>query len=156
MRLRSGVIALAAVLVCGVVVAPAFAGKPTITREAVDVTFEDEFLTDECGVAVETRVTGFQASRTFTDGKGRLLEVFTINDTLTATSAFGSFKFKDVGADVTRITKDGVVHQIIGQLPFWFNGTMWENPITGEVLKSPTGADQFESTLEDACAALAP
>ena len=67
--------------------------------------------------------------------------------------AFGTFRFKDVGADVTRITKDGVLHQI-GQLPFWFNGTSWEDPITGEVLKEPTGADRFESMIAKACAAL--
>jgi hypothetical protein len=156
MRQRLTVVVFATVVMCGVAVAPALAGQPTITRETVDETFEDEFLTEECGVPVETRATGHQITRTFTDGKGRLIEVFTINVTLTATSEFGTFRFKDVGADVTRITKNGVVHQIIGQLPFWFNGTTWENPITGEVIKEPTGADLFESMLEQACGALAP
>ena len=95
-------------------------------------------------------------SRTSTGDDGRLLETFTINLSLTATSDYGAYRFRDVGADVTRITQDGVVHQVIGKLPFWFNGTAWENPVTGEVLKEPTGADLFEPMLEDACAALAP
>ena len=125
-------------------------------REELDETFPDGFLSEECGVPVETRIVGHQIIRSYTDGSGRLVEVFTINMTLTATSAFGTFRFKDVGADVTRITNDGVVHQIIGQLPFLFNGTTWEDPETGEVLKEPTGADLFESTLAKACAALGP
>jgi hypothetical protein len=150
-------IALVAVLTCAVAVAPTGrAGQPTFTREQIDDTFTDDFLSGECGVAVETHALGHQTSRSYTDGTGRLIEVFTINVGLTATSANGSFRFRDVGADVTRVTKDGVVHQIIGKLPFWFNGTAWENPITGEVLKEPTGADLFESMVGKACAALAP
>ena len=132
------------------------AGKPTMTREAIDETFADEFLTDFCGVPVETRALGHQITRTYTDDSGRLIEVFTINVSVTSTSEEGTFRVRDVGADVTRVTKDGVVHQIIGKLPFWFNGTTWENPITGEVLKEPTGANLFESMLGKACAALAP
>ena len=153
---RAG-IALVAALAFAVAVAPiGLAGKPTFTREQVDETFADTFLSDECGVSVETRALGHQTDRSYTDGTGRLVEVFTINVGLTSTSEFGTFRFRDVGADVTRITKDGVVHQIIGKLPFWFNGTTWENPITGEVLKQPTGPDLFESMLGKACAALAP
>jgi hypothetical protein len=137
----------------------AFNGQNVVAgsiREQIDDTFTDDFLSGECGVAVETHALGHQTSRSYTDGTGRLIEVFTINVGLTATSANGSFRFRDVGADVTRVTKDGVVHQIIGKLPFWFNGTAWENPITGEVLKEPTGADLFESMVGKACAALAP
>jgi hypothetical protein len=153
---RAGV-ALAAVLTCAVAAAPAgFAGKPTITREAVDETFDDGFLTDFCGVPVESHALGHQITRTYTDDSGRLIEVFTINVSVTSTSAEGTFRVRDVGADVTRITKDGVVHQIIGKLPFWFNGTAWEDPITGETLKEPTGSDLFQSTVDKACAALAP
>jgi hypothetical protein len=148
---------LAAALVCAAVAVPSgFAGKPTMTREVVDETFADLFLTDACGVPVESHAAGHQITRAFTDSDGRLIEVFTINVSVTATSEDGTFRFRDVGADVTRVTKDGVVHQIIGKLPFWFNGTLWEDPITGEVLKGPTGADLFESTVEKACAALAP
>ena len=154
-RWKAGV-ALATVAVLCATAGQALAGQPTIVREDVDETFADEFLSDECGVPVETRIVGHQIIRSYTDGDGRLVEVFTLNMTLTATSAFGTFRFKDVGADVTRITKDGVLHQIIGQLPFWFNGTAWEDPISGEVLKEPTGADRFESMTAKACAALGP
>ena len=151
-RWKAGVTLATVAVLC--TAGQALAGKPTIVREDLDETFADVFLSDECGVPVETRIVGHQIIRSFTDGDGRLVEVFTLNMTLTATSAFGTFRFKDVGADVTRITKDGVLHQIIGQLPFWFNGTSWEDPITGEVLKEPTGADRFESMIAKACAAL--
>ena len=151
-RWKAGVTLATVAVLC--TAGQALAGKPTIVREDLDETFADVFLSDECGVSVETRIVGHQIIRSFTDGDGRLVEVFTLNMTLTATSAFGTFRFKDVGADVTRITKDGVLHQIIGQLPFWFNGTSWEDPITGEVLKEPTGAARFESMIAKACAAL--
>ena len=155
MRRWNAVVALASVALFCVLAGTAHAGKPTITRTAVDETFADEFLSEECGVPVETTVLGHQALRVYTDG-GRLIEGFTVNVTLTATSAFGTFRFKDVGADLTRVTQDGIVHQIIGKLPFWFNGTFWEDPITEEPIKEPTGPDLFDSMLERACAALAP
>ena len=153
-RWKTGVALATVAVLC--TAGQALAGKPTIVREDLDETFADVFLSDECGVPVETRIVGHQIIRSYTDGDGRLVEVFTLNMTLTATSAFGTFRFKDVGADVTRITKDGVLHQIIGQLPFWFNGTAWEDPTTGEVLKEPTGTDRFESMTSKACAALGP
>lgn len=157
MGLRRAGFALAAALTCAVAVAPiGLAGKPTTTRETIDETFADGFLTFFCEVPVTTHASGHAITRTFTDDNGRLIEVFTVNVKLTATSADGTYRFQDVGADVTRITKDGVVHQIIGKLPFWFNGTIWEDPITGETLKEPTGADLFESMLGKACAALNP
>jgi hypothetical protein len=152
---RKAAVALAIGLVCAVALVPAgLAGKPTLVREAIDETFPDVFLTTECGIAVETRAVGHQTTRTH-DGNGNLVEVFTINVKLTATSAEGTFRFNDVGSDITKITKDGVVHQINGQVPFFFNGTALENPITGEVLKEPTKL-VFESTLGAACAALNP
>jgi hypothetical protein len=154
---RPAGLVLAAALVCAAAVVPiGLAGKPTITREVVDETFADGFLTDACGVPVETHVAGHLIIRTFTDSNGRLIEVFTVNVSVTSTSDEGTFRFRDVGADVTRITHDGIVLQIIGKLPFWFNGTTWEDPITGEVLKEPTGSDLFESMVQKACAALAP
>lgn len=152
---RRTALALATGLLCAVAVVPAgLAGKPTMVREAIDETFPDGFLTAECGIAVQTRVIGQQITRTH-DENGNLLEVFTINVTLTATSAEGTFRFNDVGSDVTRMTKDGLVHQINGQVPFWFNGTAWEDPVTGELLKEPT-KEVFESMLAQACAALNP
>ena len=153
MRWKRAALAVATGLVCAVALTPAgLAGKPTTVREAIDETFDDDFLTEECGIAVETRAVGHQTTRTH---DGNLIEVFTINVKLTSTSAEGTFRYNDVGSDVTKITKDGVVHQINGQVPFFFNGTAWENPITGEVLKEPTKL-VFESMLESACAALNP
>jgi hypothetical protein len=157
MAVKAWGVAIATVLSCAATLVPAsLAAQPNFVREDVDETFPDGFLTSECGVAVTSRATGHQTTRTFTDANGRLIEVFTLSISIVSTSDFGTFRFRDVGADVTRVTKDGVVHQIIGKLPFWFNGTTWENPDTGEVLKEPTGPDLFESMLGKACAALAP
>lgn len=152
---RTGFVLAALLLATAVLVPAGVAGKPTITKDVVDETFADEFLSAACGVPVTTHLSGHAITRTFTEG-GRLIEVFTINFGFIARSAEGTFRIRDVGADVIRITKDGVVQQIVGKLPFFYNGTMWVDPITGEVLKPPTGADLFERQLAAACAALAP
>lgn len=156
MARRRFVVVFAVVLSCAAAIAPGSLGAPpTITHETIDVTFEDEFLTDFCGVPVESHATGKVTIREYEEG-GRLVAGATVNVTIVSTSDFGTVRFRDVGADLTRVTKDGLVHQVIGKLPFDFNGTLWEDPITGEILKEATGPDLFESMLEDACAALAP
>src|SRR4249920_729663 len=102
MRWRRTGLVLVVVLTGAMAAASAgLAGKPTITRESVDETFADGFLTAMCGVPVETRARGHQITRSFTDGNGRLIEVFTVNVALTATSANGTFRFRDVGPDLT-------------------------------------------------------
>jgi hypothetical protein len=152
---RVGLVLALALVSTAVAVPAATAGKPTITRVAVDDTIVDTFLGELCGVPVETRFVGHEITRSFDDG-GRFVEVFTLNVSITATSPYGTFRLRDVGADLVRVTEDGVVVQLVGKLPFWFNGTAWIDPITGEELKEPTGGDLFEETAARACAALAP
>ena len=116
-----------------------------------DVLEDDDFLTEECGVDVTTTATGRSTTITATREGARLIEVHAINVGLIATAGDNTFRFRDVGADVTRIEPDGtVVLSIIGQLPFDFTGVLKVNPVTGEVILEPHhGVDTTR-----ACAAL--
>jgi hypothetical protein len=117
-------------------VAPASAAKPEIIRESVTETFADEFLTEECGVPVTTTVTVRTTRREFDRSGTGPLEVFTINATLVARSGDTSFRFKDVGGDVTRRTPTGdVIVRIAGQVPFAFKGSQVVDAITDAVLR---------------------
>jgi hypothetical protein len=137
-----------------VLVAPtAFAGAPTFDRIAVNETFEDEFLTDACGVPVSTRVQGDIIVRTFAGEGTGVAQVTTINIGVTAMAGDNTFTLRDVGADVTRIEPDGTVILLItGQVPFAFTGALKVDPETDEVILEPQ--HNTEGQVEDACAAL--
>jgi hypothetical protein len=82
---------LVGVLVLAAVVAPgAFAGKPTMERVAIDETFDDDFLSAECGVPVTAHVQGHIIIRTFEGGGTGPAELRTIGIAITATTATGS------------------------------------------------------------------
>jgi hypothetical protein len=152
----------AAVIAAATGTSVGLAATPTIERIAIDETFHDDFLSDVCGIDVEVHALGHRMTRLSSGDDGRLIETSTVNISFTATSAEGRYRFRDVGADVTRITKDGVVVQVIGKLPFWFNGVVWidlndfADPFDDEIIKGPTGPDLFGSMLEAACSALHP
>lgn len=147
----ASMVVLAGLLTPGV----ALAAKPTIERVEVSDTFEDEFLTEECGVEVTTTVEGQFAVRTFEDRTSGVTEVFTINVGLTATSEYGEFRFRDVGADVTRVLPDGtLVVSISGQVPFEFAGIEREDGDGNVIFES--GGDRGTKQLAAACAALSP
>ncbi|HSK26479.1 MAG TPA: hypothetical protein VK894_06160 [Jiangellales bacterium] len=136
----------------GVTGTPATAAPPQIEREVVDDSFDDEFLTEECGVPVVTTVTGQIANRAFERPGTGVLNVFTINLTLTATSGDRTVRFKDVGADVLRVLPDGsLVLAVIGQVPFAFTGVLKLDPTTGEVLQEPQHSTADTTRI---CAAL--
>lgn len=117
---------------------PATAAPPQIDRENVDDVFDDELLTEECGVPVETRATGQIANLAFDEDGTGVVNVFTINITLTATSGDNTVRFKDVGADVVKVLPDGtLVLAIIGQVPFDFTGVLKVNLTAGEVIQEP-------------------
>ena len=143
-----GLMTLAAVLASG-----AIAGKPVFQRIAVDETSADPFLTAECGVPVTTRALGHIIRRTFDgDGPG-VVSVSTLNVGLTATAGGNVYRFRDVGADVTRITPDGTaILMIIGQVPFDFTGVLKIDLNTGEAILEPQHSTA--ENLEKACAIL--
>ena len=129
------------------------AAPPTFERITVDDSFVDEALSAECGVPVTTTARGHVTIRTFDrEGPGPV-ELRTINVTLTATADSRTFRFKDVGADLTRVQPDGtVVLQITGQVPFDFAGVLKIDLDTGEAILEPK--NRSEKQLARACAAL--
>jgi hypothetical protein len=152
MRRRLAV-SVAGLLAVGALVAPgALAAKPTFERIAVDETFPDEFLTEECGFPVETTAFGHITMRTFDTGDKGVTEVVSVNVGLTATANGREFRFRDVGSDVERITPEGeVILSVTGQLPFQYTGTLKVNVTTGETLVEP----RHVTDTDEACAVLA-
>ena len=144
----------AAAAVLAAVAAPgAFAATPTFERITVDETFDDEFLTEACGFPVTVRVQGHMTVRTFDrDGKGTLA-VRTLNTSATLMANGKTYRLRDVGADVTRVTPTGdEIVMIIGQIPFGWTGVFKINTTTGEVIHEPQHST--EADVEEACAAL--
>jgi len=144
---------LAGVLLIGVVaVATATAGQPTFDRVDIDETFADEFLTDACGFDVMTHAKGHVTGREFDRTKGTV-SVNSINIGLTAMANGHTYRFRDVGADHLKVTKDGPILSIIGQIPFDFIGVLKIDLDTDEVVHEP-GHD-ISGRLDDVCATLA-
>ena len=100
-----------------------------------------------------TRIQGKSIVRTF-DGEGTgVVEVTAVNEAITATAGDRTFRFRNVGADVTRIEPDGTaVLLVIGQLPFDFAGVPMIDLETGEAILEPR--DRSEEQLARACAVL--
>ena len=141
--------------VVAVVAAPAaVGGKPTFERIPISESLPDDFLSDACGVAVTTRAEGHIIVRTFSnDGTAGVVRVQTINIALTATAGGNTYGFRDVGADVERVSPDGTeILLIIGQVPFTFTGVLKINLTTGDAILEPHHS--LEGRLEEACAAL--
>lgn len=135
-----------------VVAAPgAWAGKPEMERVDIDETFHDDFLSAECGTDVTTRALGHIIFRVFDRSKG-LVELTTISIRLTAMAGDNTYRFRDVGADQIKVTKDGPILSIIGQVPFDFIGVLKINLDTGEVIHEP--GHLIGNRVEEACAAL--
>jgi hypothetical protein len=146
---------VASIIVLAGVVSPGvgFGAAPTFERIELDETFADEFLTEECGVAVTSHIEGTIIERMFSGEGTGVSQVNTINVGVTATAGDHIFRFRDVGADVTRIEPDGtVVLSISGQVPFFFAGVLKIDPETDEVIFEPR--DRSEEQLARACAVL--
>ena len=148
-RCITGCVASVLVLVGALIPGVASGAPPTFERIDVDDTFADEFLTAACGVDVTTTVRGHVILRTFSREEG-LVQLNTLNLAITATAGDRTFRFRDVGADNTRVTPDGtVVLSIIGQVPFEFAGVLKINPETEEVILEPK--DRSAEQLAKAC-----
>jgi hypothetical protein len=144
---------LAGVLVVAGLVGPGvgLGAPPEIERIDVDDTFVDEFLSEACGVTVTTTARGHIIVRTFSGEGTGVVEVGTINIGLTATAGDRTFRFRDVGVDLTRIEPDGTaVLQIVGQVPFDFAGVLKIDLETGEVILEPhfRGEEQLARACE--------
>ena len=145
-------VVLGVVLIGVVAVASATAGQPVFTRLDIDETFADEFLTEECGFPVTTHALGHVTAREFDRTQGTV-EVRTLNIGLTATANGNTYRFRDVGADHVKVTKDGPILSVVGQIPFEFNGALKINLDTDEVTHEPTHSTS--GRIDVACAKLA-
>jgi hypothetical protein len=146
---------LAGSFVLAVVLGPGVAAgaPPVIQRIPVDDTFADLFLSEACGVEVTVRARGHIIVRTFAGDRTGVAEVRTINVGLTATAGERVFRFRDVGADVTRIEPDGTaILSITGQVPFDFAGVLKIDLETGETILEPR--DRNAEQVANSCAAL--
>jgi hypothetical protein len=103
---------------------------------------------------VTSELEGHIIVRTFSGEGTGVAEVRTINVGITATTEDGAvFRFRDVGADVTRIEPDGTaVLLVAGQVPFNFAGVLKIDLETGEAILEPR--DRSEEQLARACAVL--
>jgi hypothetical protein len=102
----------------------------------IDDTFDDQFLTEACGVPVTTTATGRMTIFTF-DGVV-LQELTTVSVSFVASAGDNQARFRDVGIDQVRVQPDGtVILSIVGQVPFDFTGVLKINPETGDVILEP-------------------
>jgi hypothetical protein len=131
-------VGLAALLVGALAETAAAVGKPEIETITFSDTFEDEFLTDECGVDVTTSVDGRITFFTFPDQPVGPQDLSSFHVNLVATAGDNSVRFNDVGIDLVRVEPDGtVVLMVIGQVPFEFTGALIIDLDTGEVILEP-------------------
>lgn len=152
-RWITGCLAIVLASVGAAIPGVASGAPPTIERIPVDDTSVDEFLSEECGVEVTTRARGHIIVRTFERDRTVVLAVRTITVGLTAMADGRVFRFRDVGADVTRIEPDGTAVLLIsGQVPFDFAGVLKIDLETGEAILEPR--DRSEEQLARACAVL--
>jgi hypothetical protein len=131
----------------------AFGAPPTFERIAIDETFPGEVLTPECGVEVTIRFQGTLIIRTFEGEETGLSQLQTGNFDITATAGDRIFRFRSVGADITRIEPDGTaVLSIAGQVPLAFAGVLKIDLETGEAILEPR--DRSAEQIAKACAVL--
>jgi hypothetical protein len=129
---------LAALLVFALMETAAAAGKPETETITFSDTFEDEFLTDACGVDVTTSVNGRITFFTFPDQPVGPQDITSVHVNLAASAGDNTVRFKDVGVDVVRVQPDGTaVLMVVGQVPFDFTGVLMIDLTTGEVILEP-------------------
>ena len=151
MRLQrtTGVLAvLGALLVVVLGATGAAAQAPEKEVIQVNVTFDDEALTEECGVPVTTTATGRVTIFTLPDRKV-LQDLSTVNVSVVATAGDNQIRVRDVGIDQVRQQPDGtVILSIVGQVPLDFIGVLKLNLDTDEVILEPHHFYNIEQICE--------
>ena len=134
-RTRGLLAVLGALLVVALGATAAAAQAPVKETITFSDTFPDEFLTQECGVAVTTTATGRITFFTFPDRPVGPQELTSVHVDIVATAGDNQARFKDVGIDKVQVKPDGTaILSIVGQVPFEFTGVMKINLDTGEVI----------------------
>jgi hypothetical protein len=129
---------LSAFLMFALADAAAAGGKPVKETITFSDTFEDEFLTEACGVDVTTSVEGRLTFFTFPDRPVGPQDMTSVHVDLVATAGDNAVRFKDVGIDLVRVEPDGTaILMVVGQVPFEFTGVLMIDLTTGEVILEP-------------------
>jgi hypothetical protein len=129
---------LSVLLVFTLAEAAAAGGKPVKETITFSETFEDEFLTEACGVDVTTSVDGRLMFFTFPDRPVGPQDITSVHVDLVATAGDNAVRFKDVGIDLVRVEPDGTaILMVVGQVPFEFTGVLMIDLTTGEVILEP-------------------
>jgi hypothetical protein len=138
-RCRVGwLFSLTAVLVMSLAPAAWAVGKPEMETITISDTFEDEELSEACGVDVTTSVHGHITVLVFPDRPVGPQDLRTIHLTFVARSVGNAVRFKDVGVDLVRVLPDGTaIVMVVGQVPFEFTGVLKINLETGDVILEP-------------------
>jgi hypothetical protein len=145
----TGVLAvLGALLVVVLGATGAAAQAPEKEVIQVNVTFDDQFLTEECGVPVTTTATGRVTIFTLPDRKV-LQDLSSVNVSVVSTAGDNQIRVRDVGIDQVRQQPDGtVILSIVGQVPLDFIGVLKLNLDTGEVILEPHHFYDIEQICE--------
>jgi len=138
------------------------AGKPEFERISVNDSGVDAFFSNLCGFQVIATNVGHITVRTSSDRTVGAVAVVTLNVQTTLSANGNEYTFRNVGADVLRITPEGeLILSIIGQSPptsdivrsaFSFTGVLKINLSTDEVVEPQHST---EGDLNDVCATLA-
>jgi hypothetical protein len=140
MRHRSAVsvCGLAALFLIFMAGTAAAGGKPEKETITFSDTFEDDFLTDACGVEVTTSFDGRITFFTFPDRPVGPQDLTSVHVNFVATAGDNAVRFKDVGIDLVRGQPDGtMILMVVGQLPFDFTGVLMIDLTTGEPILEP-------------------
>jgi hypothetical protein len=141
-RLAGSLLGMAAVFVFVLAETAVAVGKPEMETLTFSDTFEDEFLTEACGVDVTTSVDARFTFFTFPDQPIGPQDVTSVHVNLVATAGNNAARFNDVGIDLVRVEPDGtVVLMVVGQVPFTFAGVLMIDLTTGEVILEPHATD---------------
>jgi hypothetical protein len=139
-RRTSGLLAVLGALLVVALGATTAAAAAAPVKETITFsdTFQDEFLTEACGVDVTTTATGRITFFTFPDRPVGPQDLTSVHVDIVATAGDKQARFKDVGVDLVRVEPDGtVVLMVVGQVPFEFTGVLKVNLDTGEVILEP-------------------
>jgi hypothetical protein len=137
-RIVAWSLALAALLSVSVAQSAWAVGPPEMETITFSDTFEDEFLTEECGVEVTISLTGRITFFTFPDQPIGPQDITSVHVNFIATAGDNQARFNDVGIDLVRVEPDGTaVLMIVGQVPFEFTGVLMIDLETGEAILEP-------------------
>jgi hypothetical protein len=131
----------------------AWSSESAIDHVKIDRLRPDPGLTAACGVDVTAHVKGVVGIRTFPGADTGPAELVTLSLTLTAMAGDNTYRFRNVGTNLTRVEPDGTaILQMTGQLPFEWTGVLKIDLETGETILEPNHT--VEGDADEACAAL--